>query len=478
MNHPAFHAILLAAGLIWIGIFLRMRLRPLRWLYVPAAVVAGGIGFALAQVATNATFVAAAPVASAWGRSVIAEWSSWPATLIAVVFAGMLLERPRDAGTLASAATRGLRSGILAWIIILGQLLIGLSVYALVIRPSHPEIPPTFGQLLEISWAGGHGSAAGMGAIYAQQGFPEGRDLAFFSATAGLIYGVLSGIAFVNLAFRKGWVKRESADATEAATGVDGAPDHAAGNGAPDVVPIPHAVAEPLVPAVVALAAALSVGVLLKLAFLALAGVALGADDPAIRTQPIDYADNVPLFLFTLLGGWLVRRAAGLTGAMVYIDTSAVQRIVGVSMEFLIVAGLASMRVESLGRFGWPLFLMMALAAAWSAFCLLVLARALLPRAYWFELGLLNYGFSTANTPQGFMLLRIVDPHLRTRAASDYAIAAPLSAPFIGGGVLTFLVLPLVLDRVGVWPVMTTIAIVVLALLSVGRALATRSRAD
>ena len=83
------------------------------------------------------------------------------------------------------------------------------------------------------------------------------------------------------------------------------------------------------------------------------------------------------------------------------------------------------------------------------AVCLLVLAPRLLPRAYWFELGLLNYGFSTANTPQGFMLLRIVDPELKSGAAEDYAVAAPLSAPFIGGGVVTF-VLPWVLAMVAI----------------------------
>jgi ESS family glutamate:Na+ symporter len=115
------------------------------------------------------------------------------------------------------------------------------------------------------------------------------------------------------------------------------------------------------------------------------------------------------------------------------------------------------------------------LAAVWSGFCLLVLARVLLPRAYWFELGLLNYGFSTANTPQGLMLLRIVDPDLRTNAATDYAVAAPLSAPFIGGGIITFLVLPVLLERFGVGWVMGGLIVAITALLASGVALA-RSR--
>jgi ESS family glutamate:Na+ symporter len=475
MTNPALHAILLAAGLLVVGVFLRLRLRVLRLLYVPAAVVAGTLGFALAQgVLTNGAVTSRLPSLGAWGKDVLAEWGSWPGTLIAVVFAGLLLERPR-AKSFAEALRRGVRSGVLAWVIILGQLLIGLAVYAAFVRPVNRAIPPTFGQLLEISWAGGHGSAAGMGAIYDRQGFTDGRDLAFFSATVGLIYGVLSGLAFVNLAIRRGWVNRQS-KSDPPRSGDDVAPLSSQAVDSPPTTPtLPPGVVEPLVPAILVLAVAVVVGLLLQRGFFALAGLALGADDPALRTQPIDYAANVPLFLFTLLGGWVVRRAAEMTGAIRYVDAVAVQRFVGIAMEFLIVAGLATMRVESIGRFGWPLVVMLVLAAVWSGFCLLVLARVLLPRAYWFELGLLNYGFSTANTPQGLMLLRIVDPDLRTNAATDYAVAAPLSAPFIGGGIITFLVLPVLLERFGVGWVMGGLIVAITALLASGVALA-RSR--
>jgi ESS family glutamate:Na+ symporter len=94
-----------------------------------------------------------------------------------------------------------------------------------------------------------------------------------------------------------------------------------------------------------------------------------------------------------------------------------------------------------------------------------------LPRAYWFELGLLNYGFSTANTPQGMMLLRIIDPDLESGAAQDYAVAAPLSAPFVGGGVITFAVLPALLQAVSAGWVMLVLIGVILGLYLAGRGL-------
>ena len=59
-------------------------------------------------------------------------------------------------------------------------------------------------------------------------------------------------------------------------------------------------------------------------------------------------------------------------------------------------------------------------------------------------------------------MLRVVDPELKTAAASDYALAAPLSAPFVGGGILTIGLPLLVMERVSiVWPTLIIGAIVV-----------------
>ena len=59
---------------------------------------------------------------------------------------------------------------------------------------------------------------------------------------------------------------------------------------------------------------------------------------------------------------------------------------------------------------------------------------------------------STGTTAQGLMLLRIIDKDLGSGAAEDYALAAPLSAPFIGGGIVT-LSLPYLLMKFHIAPV-------------------------
>ncbi len=130
------------------------------------------------------------------------------------------------------------------------------------------------------------------------------------------------------------------------------------------------------------------------------------------------------------------------------IDDLSIKRLVAVAMEFLIVAAIASLRIEVVAAYLGPVALLCGMGFVWTAFCLLVLSRRVLPREHWFELGIINYGMSTGTTAQGMMLLRIIDKDLDSGAAEDYALAAPLSAPFIGGGLLT-ISLPLILAWIG-----------------------------
>ena len=460
------HAILFSCGLLAVGLALRAKLRLMRLLYIPASVIAGAIGLVLVQAGLR---LGAADVV----KPVSSELAGWPSWLIAIVFAALLLERSSGKG-FVEAIRRGARSGVLAWIIILGQILIGLVVYLLVVKPYHPQIPAVFGQLLEVSWAGGHGSSAAMGDVYAALEFGQGKDLAFLLATTGLVYGVLSGLVLVNLAIRRGWVRGGGVQRVQSVTGLEprhNSPPVAFAKTRPEVL-------EPLALQAIILAAAFGMGYLLQQLFIGGAELVLGANNPAIKGEPIDFAMNVPLFLFTLLGGLLVREAMRLLRIDDLIDSASLHRLVGLAMEFLIVAAIATIRIEAVQTFLLPILLLVLLAGAWSAFCLLVLARRLLPQAYWFELGLLNYGFSTANTPQGLMLLRIVDPDLQSGAAEDYAVAAPLSAPFVGGGVITIVVLPLILQQTGAAVVAAAVALLIAGFILLGSLLSRRAPAS
>jgi len=468
-------AILTASALLLIGFVLRAKVRILQVLFVPASVIGGIVGLLFFQMIEHGPAWTGASPAGTVAPSVVTlvadhagvisgALRGWPGPLIAVVFAGLLLERPSR--RLAPALRGAALAGIMVWIIVLGEIAIGLAAGWLVIAPAF-DVPPAFGQLLEAGFAGGHGTATALGAIFDEMlDFPEGLDLGLFMATIGLVYSILSGIVLVNIGVRRGWTRRGRADAAganerELITGLEQRHD-----------PVPAALArvrseviDPLAFQILIMAMAFLLGVLFQQTFI-LAARSLGTGDS------LRYFQNVPLFLFTLLGGWGVRGLMTAFGVGDLIDGRSIQRMVAIAMEFLIVAAVASLRIEVVANYIGPLSLLCGLGFAWAVVCLLVISPRVLPREHWFELGLINYGMSTGTTAQGMMLLRIIDRDLESGAAEDYALAAPLSAPFIGGGLLT-MSLPLILslEWVPIGAVVGVLAAVVTALFFIGRGL-------
>jgi ESS family glutamate:Na+ symporter len=210
---------------------------------------------------------------------------------------------------------------------------------------------------------------------------------------------------------------------------------------------------------------------MVAMAFLVGLGLQWGFRHVAAPLAPeaaLPYLERLPLFLFTLLGGWIVRWGLTVLALDDLLDGASIKRIVAIAMEYLIVAAIASLRIEVVAAYFWPVALLCVLGFAWTAVCVLVLARRLLPAGYWFELGIINYGMSTGTTAQGIMLLRIVDRDLDSGAAEDYALAAPLSAPFIGGGVIT-MSLPLVLTKVATPMVVAVAVLAMIGLFLAGR---------
>lgn len=436
--------LLLTALLLTAGHGLRRAIPSLRTLHIPASVLAGFLGLALLHLTRHLSV----------SRDIAHTLALWPAPLIAVVFAALLLPPSED--SFATALRRGARSGLFAWIIILGQLLAGLLVY-LVAFPK--TITPTTAQFLEVSWAGGPGSATAMGALYTSLHFPQGQDIALFLATAGLLYGTFGGLLLVNLGIRRGWTHSQNAPAP-----------------LPEA-PLPHLPSTPSsrppVPApslpvqLLLLANATALGFLFQVLF-------VRALAPLPQTIATSLA-NIPLFLFTLLAGLALRQAITTLKLQSHIHPSTLDRITSLAMDILITAALATLRLDSLSTYAFPILLLIAAGIAWSLITLLLLAPRLLPKHHWFELGLLNFGFSTANTPQGLMLLKIADPHLKSGAAETYAVAAPLTAPFVGGGLLTFTLFPTLLATANLPLLAALLAAITLLLLALAAHLAKKS---
>ncbi|MAE66931.1 MAG: hypothetical protein CMJ18_21950 [Phycisphaeraceae bacterium] len=471
-------AFFVACGLLLVGFVLRAKIRLLQVLYIPAAVLGGLLGLAAVALVREIGVESGSPVPGvgdeAWvgfvgwaTKDVVATLRGWPGWLISIIFAGLLIERPGK--SLVRSLRLALRQGVMVWLIVVGEVTIGLAATWAFFEFGSLEAPGSFGQLIEAGFAGGHGTAAALGHVYKDQGFEAGPDLAFVFATVGLIYGVASGIVIVNIAVRRGWT-RASDVKVELLSGLEARhePTPAA------FARVRSEVIDPLVFQALILAVAVVVGMCLSsLLQVVISGITrMTTDDAETITRVSKFASKLPLFMFTLIGGLLVREAMHWLKIDDLIDPDAMRRITGASMEFLIVAAVTSLKVEVLGAFGFEVAIMLLLGFAWTVFCLLFLARRLLPREYWFELGLINYGMSTGTTAQGMMLLRIVDNRMESGAAEDYALGAPLSAPFIGGGVITLILMPALLEQVYIGGVVVVLIVFLVGLYLFGRALA------
>ena len=473
-------AVLAACGLLLIGAVVRARIGWLQRALIPASVAGGLVGLVVVQLARGLdepawsgteTF---SQVVHWLAADCPAELSGWPGWLIAVVFAGLLLDRPArmDRG----GWRRVMAEGLMVWVIIAGQVALGLLATWLIIQPLFPEIPDGFGLLIETGWAGGHGTAAAMGGVFRDTvGWEQGADLGVFMATVGLGWSVVSGIAWTNLAVRRGWTRISIEKLASAEGGtlepVDQRP--AIGRGV-----IRSDVLDPLVFQVLILAMAFLVGVgaswAVKSVGLQLVGGLDGRVAPETIVKLQRSVGNLPLFLFTLLGGLAVRRGLDLSRWGHLVDGDSIRRLTAGAMEFLVVAAIASLRLDAVLALAGPLAVLIVLAVGWTAVCLLWIGRRVLPGDRWMELGLINYGMSTGTTATGLLLLRMVDKDLESGAAEDYALAAPLSAPFIGGGLLT-LMMPLLLEFVSLGVVAAVALATVVGLVVLGVLLGRRS---
>lgn len=464
-------AFLFVSILLLVGFGLRRIVPLFRWLFIPASVVAGFAGLAFLQVGYRFSILGIEDSTISWVSSLSQTLSSWPGWLIAVVFAGMLLERKQS--TAKESFRRVARQGIMVWIIVLGETAVGLLATWLLISPFY-DVPNSIGMLIETGFAGGHGTAAAMGEVFADPniGLAGGKDLGMLMATFGLVYGIVTGIFWINLGVRRGWVASAEKKKVESPN-FQGEPIGFA--------KVETATMDPLLLQVVWLALAFGFGVMAQQIVMQLASVADGwfvasesidgAQQELAKRLSISNVVDFPLFIYTLFGGLFVRRLLSAIGLEDRIDNRTIGRLTSSAMDILVVAAIASLNLSVVAALAVPFSILFACGAVWTAICLLLISRWLLPKKHWFQLGLINYGMSTGTTATGFVLLRMVDPELKSGAAEDYALAAPLSAPFVGGGMITIALPLLLLERVPISIPALVIAGVVAALIVAGRLL-------
>ncbi len=410
------------SGLLIAGLFLRSKSRPLRRLLLPVAVIGGFIGLAFGPYALD--FVP---------PTTIAVWASLPGVLINFVFAALFLGVTiPSTGTLVHLAGA---LGRFSAIVSLGQYVVGLALTWLVLSPLFGT-PDLFACILEVGFAGGHGTAAAMAPVFEDLGFDAGGALGQMSATVGIVVAVVTGIALIQFGVRNEHTTQISPDSGKSVV-------------SDEVALLTPEERHPLGLATVRVGALDSLTLHVAVAGIAvLIGWTMQQGVRAIHPA----LSGFPLFPLAMIGGILIQWIAYRTGAARYFDRATFERILGLSLDLLIVAAIASLRLDLFLQNVVPFSLLMLVGIAWTVGAFLVIAPRMID-SYWFEQSIAEYGTATGVTAIGLMLLRIVDPENKTPAAQAFAARAIFISPLLGGGLVTATV-PLLIRGFGVLPIL------------------------
>jgi len=412
-------SLLFIAILLLIGSIIRKYTGFLRRLFLPASVIGGFVGLIIVQLFGN-TF----PI------EIFTFLKSMPGFLINIVFAGLFLgiAFPTAKNIWKKAGPQLAYGQIVAW----GQYTVGIIITILLLMPLF-SVPAGFGVIIPVGFEGGHGTASGLAKTFEHFKWAAGYDFGVAAATMGMLFGVLIGMVLINWAVRKKHtvVLNGEAGSIENDQEKSSIPDFFK-----NITTSSGAAKYLFYGALIALA--VIIGILIK------EGLILIQNEffPALKKQKL--VQGFPVFPLCMFGGLLIQFILNKSATSKYVEHKKTQHLTGIALDFLVVAAIATIRIDVIASNIIPFLVLVASGIAWNVFCVMFLARRLLPDA-WFERSIAEMGQSMGITATGLLLLRVVDPESKTEAFSAFGYKQLFHEPFMGGGLWTSTAIPLVL---------------------------------
>lgn len=383
------------AILFLLGVVLRAKVKWVQKLFLPASIIAGLMGlvagpngFALLPLSNN-----------------IAQY---PGILITLIFASLALntrrfnmaEATRYAGSMWSYGAVGM----------VGMYGGGVLITLVVLQQFWPTLPDGFGILLAAGFIGGHGSAAAIGSVFADNGWPEATSLAMTAATVGVLASIVGGMAIIRHSVQRGesnFIRSFDQLPIEMRTGL--VPEDR--RSTVEVETVSSMTIDPLL--------------FHTLLVLIVAAAAFWIQHSIIWL--FDFA--APTFAIAFLFGLLVNAFLSRWEVNKYVSPPVLNHIGGCSTDVLVAFGIASINLSVARDYFIPLLILMIFGVAFSYLML----RLMAPRfysSYSFEKGVFGWGWFTGTVAMGIALLRIVDPKMQSKTLDEFGFAYVLSAPF------------------------------------------------
>jgi ESS family glutamate:Na+ symporter len=410
-------------SLVFAGASLIRRLsRPLRALFIPTAVIGGFLMLALGPEGLGRWTGGY----GLFSDTTFAVWKVLPGLLINVMCATLLLgERLPPLKTIWKLSGSHV---IMAGIMSAGQFAVGSILALLVLGPVFGFTDKS-GALIEMAFAGGHGTLAGLTPVLVAYGAEDLLEVGLGLATIGMVTGIIIGTMLVNYAVNSPTISVARHERTSDKEDLD--IDHHLHKADDEPMDEWNGMTQ-VTAAAVFIGVSIVTGIVLHEIF-----------RRVFHLIGSDFFDKFPLFPFTIIGGVLVQLAAVPLQVRVGRQPSS-RRGTGRSLGRR-HRGLCNRHVvtQCTGRSPGAARDPGGGSVGWSVFVAMVIGPRVFP-TNWFEHSLAEFGESQGNVATGFVMVDMVDPARQTDVVSGYSYRQLVTRPILGGGFVTAMSVPLI----------------------------------
>ena len=398
--------------MLLVGILCRALIKPLANILVPACVTGGIIGFILMNTGVLTRLGATSNACN---------------TIVGVFFTLSFISIgltavPKDENSGTNAGKEAVKGTIgmgCVWNMLYAvQPLVGLGVLLLI--GAGFGLAPQYGLLIPFAFCQGPGQSATFGGMIQEAGWEGAQQVAITYAVLGFLFAFLVGVPIAKYGMKHGLPSYPRKISPAIARGIY----------------------KPEEQTQVAGMMTTYNGNIDTLGFnAALIGLCYVITVPIcnlLKAVPISFINTIGsmTFFIGLFVAYGVRWLMGVTGVKKYHDDNLQARITGFTTDYLITAAFMAVMMTVVGKWLVPILVVAVVTGLVTfAFCLFFASR--IGGKFDFERVLGLWGCATGTCPSGVALIRIVDPELKTTAASEMGsmniimIPATILAPLI-----------------------------------------------
>lgn len=390
--------------LLLVGQILRAKVKLFQKLLIPSALIGGFLALALGPKGYGII-----PLSNSFG--------TYASILIVVIFAATPIgDNPTKAET-SGSVIGGMFFNVTGIAVL--QYASGMFLTVYLLKYLYPNLPEQFGLVMATGFYGGHGTAVAVGNAMEEMGVAHMTDLSLTCATIGIVGGIILGIILINWGTRKGYthyVDNPKDLPLELRTGLIPPEKQKKGG----KITISAICVDPL---------SFHLGLVL---LASIAGKYFSDWFKGFSLHNFGFGVSIPAFCTSLLAAFLLNKILNKTGAHKYVDRYTISRIQGTATDFLMISGIGSLNLSVALEYAGPLLIICGVGFIITLLWFVIVGGKT-SRKDGFERNMMSWGHATGVTATGILLLRVVDPELKSRGIEDAGIADIFNRPIIIG---------------------------------------------